>query len=71
MSGQLPSVNKQSGKMEFLSFDVKNHTLELRKADVPNPGPNEVRVRVAYSGICGTDLHILEVRRHCFGFFIR
>ncbi|XP_061938947.1 D-altritol 5-dehydrogenase [Apis cerana] len=46
--------------MEFLSFDVKNHTLALRKADVPNPGPNDVRIRVAYSGICGTDLHILE-----------
>ncbi|KAG9430062.1 hypothetical protein HZU67_08343 [Apis mellifera carnica] len=46
--------------MEFLSFDVKNHTLALRRADVPNPGPNDVRIRVAYSGICGTDLHILE-----------
>lgn len=55
--------------MEFLSFDVKNHTLALRKADVPNPGPNDVRIRVAYSGICGTDLHILEVRRRSSGFF--
>lgn len=55
--------------MEFLSFDVKNHTLALRRADVPNPGPNDVRIRVAYSGICGTDLHILEVRRRSSGFF--
>ncbi|XP_053970354.1 sorbitol dehydrogenase-like [Hylaeus volcanicus] len=46
--------------MEFLSFDVKNKTLSLKKAEIPVPGPNEVRVRVAYSGICGTDLHILE-----------
>lgn len=60
-----------TGKMEFLSFDVKNYTLELRKADVPNPGPNDVRIRVAYSGICGTDLHILEVRRRSSAFFIR
>ncbi|XP_043595426.1 D-altritol 5-dehydrogenase-like [Bombus pyrosoma] len=46
--------------MEFLSFDVKNRTLALRRAEIPTPGPNEVRIRVAYSGICGTDLHILE-----------
>ncbi|KAK9302531.1 hypothetical protein QLX08_005511 [Tetragonisca angustula] len=46
--------------MEFLSFDVKNQTLALRKAEIPTPGPNEVRIRVAYAGICGTDLHILE-----------
>ncbi len=25
---------------------------------IPEPGPNEVRVRVAASGICGTDVHI-------------
>lgn len=48
---------------------MKNHTLALRRADVPNPGPNDVRIRVAYSGICGTDLHILEVRRRSSGFF--
>ncbi|CAL7951748.1 unnamed protein product [Xylocopa violacea] len=46
--------------MEFLSFDVKSHTLALRRAEVPKPGPKEVLIRVAYSGICGTDLHIIE-----------
>lgn len=56
--------------MEFLSFDVKNRTLALRRAEIPTPGPNEVRIRVAYSGICGTDLHILEVRRHHYAFSI-
>lgn len=56
--------------MEFLSFDVKNRTLALRRAEIPTPGPNEVRIRVAYSGICGTDLHIMEVRRHRYVFSI-
>ncbi|XP_076754740.1 sorbitol dehydrogenase [Xylocopa sonorina] len=46
--------------MEFLSFDVKSRTLALRRAEVPKPGPDEVLIRVAYSGICGTDLHIIE-----------
>ena len=53
-----------SETMEFLSFDVKNRSLALRKAEIPTPGPDEVRIRVAYAGICGTDLHIIEVRRH-------
>nr|XP_033325202.1 D-altritol 5-dehydrogenase-like isoform X1 [Megalopta genalis]XP_033325203.1 D-altritol 5-dehydrogenase-like isoform X2 [Megalopta genalis] len=46
--------------MEYLSFDVTNKTLSLKRAEVPTPKPNEVCVRVAFSGVCGTDLHILE-----------
>ncbi|XP_043260078.1 D-altritol 5-dehydrogenase-like [Colletes gigas] len=46
--------------MEFLSFDVTKKTLALKKAAVPEPKPDEVRVRVAYAGICGTDLHIID-----------
>ncbi len=32
---------------------------DLRIEDVPEPipGPGEVRVRIAYNGICGSDLH--------------
>jgi len=34
--------------------------LELRDVPRPEPLPKWVRVRVAYGGICGTDLHILH-----------
>lgn len=47
--------------MEFLSFDAAKKTLTLKKAPVPKPGPGEILIKVAYSGVCGTDLHILEV----------
>jgi threonine dehydrogenase-like Zn-dependent dehydrogenase len=33
--------------------------LELRKSTIPQPGPDEVLVRVAYCGICGSELHLL------------
>jgi (R,R)-butanediol dehydrogenase / meso-butanediol dehydrogenase / diacetyl reductase len=33
-------------------------TLRLEPADRQPPGPGQVRVDVAYTGICGTDLHI-------------
>ncbi|XP_015518395.1 uncharacterized protein [Neodiprion pinetum] len=46
--------------MEFLSFDAKEKSLKLEKGAVPVPGPDEVLVKVAYAGICGTDLHIIE-----------
>jgi len=32
--------------------------LELIERPEPNPGRGEVKVRVARTGICGTDLHI-------------
>ncbi|KAF7405225.1 hypothetical protein HZH66_004131 [Vespula vulgaris] len=46
--------------MECLSFDPLSKTLTLKKTSIPIPKPDEVRIKVAYSGICGTDLHILE-----------
>lgn len=32
--------------------------VEVREISVPEPGPNELLIRVKYCGICGTDLHI-------------
>jgi D-arabinitol dehydrogenase (NADP+) len=47
--------------MEYLSFNLSNKSLTLIKRDVlPKPAANQVRIKVEYSGICGTDLHILE-----------
>jgi threonine 3-dehydrogenase len=34
--------------------------LTLEEAPVPEPGPDEVLIRVHTTGICGTDLHIYE-----------
>jgi len=35
-----------------------NKTMTAGAAPEAKPGPGEVRIRVAYAGICGTDLHI-------------
>jgi len=42
--------------MKKLSVTAPN-TLHLHQADTPVPGPGQVRIRVAYCGICGSDLH--------------
>ena len=42
--------------MKVLVFDGP-HAFHVEERPVPEPGPGEVRVRIAYAGICGSDLH--------------
>lgn len=37
---------------------TNHHTLELREVPCPEPGPGEALIRVAYTGICGSDVHL-------------
>ena len=39
---------------------VGDHTISIREADAADPGPGEVQIAVAYTGLCGTDLHIVH-----------
>lgn len=61
--------NKNDGnrKMDALSFTSSKQKLELIKANIPDVGkhPNGVLVKVAYAGICGTDVHIIHGRFPC------
>ncbi|XP_028127953.1 D-altritol 5-dehydrogenase [Diabrotica virgifera virgifera] len=46
--------------MEALRFTSKIKKLELVNVPIPKiTQPNQVLIKVAYSGICGTDLHII------------
>jgi L-iditol 2-dehydrogenase len=35
-------------------------------APVPEPQPDEIRIKIYYTGICGTDLHIMRDEFNCF-----
>ncbi|MEM9525710.1 MAG: alcohol dehydrogenase catalytic domain-containing protein [Bacteroidota bacterium] len=35
-----------------------NHTFTVTETATEEPGPEEVRIKVAYCGVCGTDVHI-------------
>jgi (R,R)-butanediol dehydrogenase / meso-butanediol dehydrogenase / diacetyl reductase len=39
---------------------IGNRTVEIHPHPARRPGPEEVRIRVAYVGLCGTDLHIVH-----------
>ncbi|MBO4633024.1 MAG: alcohol dehydrogenase catalytic domain-containing protein, partial [Lentisphaeria bacterium] len=39
---------------------IKAGQVEYREVPLAEPGENEIRVKVAYCGICGTDLHIFK-----------
>lgn len=41
-----------------VKFDLKDGATELREVPVPQIGPDDVLVRVEYTGICGSDPHI-------------
>lgn len=45
-----------SAEMRVLVFRGP-HELVVERRPVPRPGPGEARLRVAYVGICGSDLH--------------
>ena len=42
------------------AFVVEPNKIEVRETVVPEIGPEDVLIRVAYAGICGTDLSILH-----------
>jgi len=41
-------------------YYMGNRTMKILERDERLPGPGEVQLDVAYTGICGTDLHILH-----------
>src|SRR5437868_7821671 len=46
--------------MKALVKSKSGRGLWLDEVPEPEPGINDVKVRVLYTGICGTDLHIYE-----------
>ncbi|XP_018563106.1 D-arabinitol dehydrogenase 1-like [Anoplophora glabripennis] len=52
--------------MEAITFTAKTKTLELNTVPVPKiTAPDQVLIKVAYSGVCGTDLHIIQGEFPC------
>jgi propanol-preferring alcohol dehydrogenase len=46
--------------MRAMVFEKVGEPLRMRELPVPEPGPGQVRLRVAACGICRTDLHLLD-----------
>jgi len=44
----------------FTASYVGNQTIDVREAEPAAPSAGMVQIKVAYAGICGTDLHILH-----------
>lgn len=42
------------------AFYRGNKSFAVEQRDIPDPGPGEVAVRIAYCGICGTDMHVFH-----------
>jgi threonine dehydrogenase-like Zn-dependent dehydrogenase len=48
------------GEAMRAAFFEADHRMTVREAPVPEPGPEEVRLRVRYCGICGSDLSLYK-----------
>lgn len=46
--------------MRAMVLEVQRHPLQMREWPVPQPGPEEILVRVHACGVCRTDLHIVD-----------
>ncbi|HEY2172354.1 MAG TPA: alcohol dehydrogenase catalytic domain-containing protein, partial [Mycobacteriales bacterium] len=53
------AADPEGDGMKAVVYDAPR-TFSIRDVPTPEPKPGEVRVRVAQTGICGTDLHIHE-----------
>jgi len=49
-----------SPKMRAMVLNSPGQPLELRRIDIPQPGPGQVLIRVKACGVCRTDLHIID-----------
>lgn len=48
--------------MEAIQFTANSKTVEYLLLEIPKiSGLKDVLIKVAYSGVCGTDLHIIQV----------
>lgn len=65
-------------KMQALRYHYNDTSRDFTLDDIPKPEvkhPDDVLVKVQYSGLCGTDLHIISVsfkshrnQSHCIEF---
>jgi hypothetical protein len=57
-----PTAEERETKKATNSSNVwRNPELEIQKRDEPEPGPDEVLVKVEYAGVCGSDLSLIEL----------
>lgn len=48
--------------MQAVVFNLQEKSLGVAEKDIPKvENADEVLVKVAYAGVCGTDLHIIQV----------
>src|SRR6185437_149596 len=57
---RLPPGTYDAGRMKALIKSQAGPGLRIADVPVPEPGINDVLIRVHRTGICGTDLHIYE-----------
>ena len=48
----------ENGKMWALVKEKRERGLWMRQVPIPEVGPNDVKIRILKTAICGTDVHL-------------
>lgn len=56
----LSEFEKTTGKVVTGSSVWRNPELKVKDVNIPEPGPDQVLIRVNYCGVCGSDVHFYE-----------
>jgi alcohol dehydrogenase, propanol-preferring len=54
------AVIEQTKSMQAMVLDEPGHALELSSVPRPQPGPDELLVKIAACAVCRTDLHVID-----------
>src|SRR5690606_35694067 len=54
------ATTSEEGASMLTANYVGAATIDIREAEPTAPPPGQVQIEVAYTGLCGTDLHILH-----------
>lgn len=55
-----PAAHSTEGTVLYVAHYVGDHRINYTAVPATKPGPGEALVNVHYTGICGTDLHVLH-----------
>ena len=59
-SPRRPAMSEAGATMRAVRYIGPGRNFELREVAIPEPGPGQVRVRIAACGVCRTELHLRD-----------
>ena len=60
---------RETSEMQAAILNRFKEPLEIKQVDIPQPGPEDVLVKMIACGVCHTDLHLINGGKMCESIF--